>query len=225
VVVIPRVYLDNVITSGWILKDLKPHEEMEAVERLYALHDAGIIKRVTSKISGIEQARTTDLQKRAVLAASVDLVSVVQNDHRLLGFANLDYGARGFISYPSRSKALIDARAWIAPRMDLPEGTVSHQVRSGGEPERSQVSADVWFTDWERGGTLLEEARHLPKWHQTLSLIWFESEEIPTAAAVRQERRWEYEGRDTSHKRDEEDVDGLKELDGNLRWDRKNRYR
>jgi hypothetical protein len=100
VVVIPRVYLDNVITSGWVLKDLKPQEDMEAVERLYALHDAGIIKRVTSKISGIEQARTIDAQKRAALAVSADLVSVVQNDHRLLGFASLDYGARGFISYP-----------------------------------------------------------------------------------------------------------------------------
>jgi hypothetical protein len=98
--VIPRVYLDNVITSGWVLKDLKPTEEMQAVERLYALHDAGVIKRVTSKMSGIEQARTTDLQKRAALAANANLVSVVQNDHRLLGFANLDYGARGFISYP-----------------------------------------------------------------------------------------------------------------------------
>jgi hypothetical protein len=51
-------------------------------------------------MSGIEQARTTDHQKRAALAASADLVSVVQNDHRLLGFANLDYGSRGFISYP-----------------------------------------------------------------------------------------------------------------------------
>jgi hypothetical protein len=88
------------ITSGWVLKDLKPQEEMEAVESLYALHDAGIIKRVTSKMSGIEQARTTDLQKRAALAASANLVSVVQNDHRLLGFASLDYGSRGFISYP-----------------------------------------------------------------------------------------------------------------------------
>jgi hypothetical protein len=34
------------------------------------------------------------------LAANANLVSVVQNDHRLLGFVNLDYGARGFISYP-----------------------------------------------------------------------------------------------------------------------------
>jgi hypothetical protein len=92
--------LDNVITSGWVLKDLQPPEEMAAVEHLYALHDVGTIKRVTSKMSGIEQARTTDLQKRAALAASADLVSVVQNDHRLLGFANLDYGSRGFISYP-----------------------------------------------------------------------------------------------------------------------------
>ena len=96
----PRVYVDNVITSGWILKDLKPPEEMTAVEHLYALHDAGTIKRVTSKMSGIEQARTTDLDKRAALAAKADLVSVVQNDHRLLGFGSLDYGSRGFIAYP-----------------------------------------------------------------------------------------------------------------------------
>ena len=110
--------------------------------------------------------------------------------------------------------------------MDLPEGPVSHRVRSGAEPERSPVSADVWFSDWERGGTLLEEARHLPKWDQTLSLIWFESEESPTVAAARPEKRWEYEGRDTPQgRREEEDDDGLKELDGNLRWDRKNRYR
>jgi hypothetical protein len=99
-VVIPRVYLDNVITCGWILKDLKAQEEMEAVDRLYVLHDAGIVKLVTSKMSRIEQARTADAQKLAALAASADLVSVVQNDGRLLGFANLDYGTRGFISYP-----------------------------------------------------------------------------------------------------------------------------
>lgn len=131
----------------------------------------------------------------------------------------------GTIRYSSRSKALIDARAWIAPRESIPEGTLSHRVRLGSAPERTQVSADVWFGDWERGGTLNEEARHIPKWDQTLSLIWFESEEVPSVPATKRERRWEYEGRETAHSRDDEGEDGLKELDGNLRWGRKSRYR
>jgi hypothetical protein len=131
----------------------------------------------------------------------------------------------GKVRYSSRSKALIDARAWIAPRMDLPERTVSYGVRSGSAAERTRVSADAWFSDWERGGTLLEEARHLPKWDQTLSLIWFESEEVPLAPTARQERRWEYEGRDTRRRAEEGDDEGLKELDGNLRWNRRDRYR
>jgi len=130
----------------------------------------------------------------------------------------------GKVRYPARSKTLIDARAWIALRMELPEGTLSYRVRSGSMPERSRVSAEVWFSDWERGGTLLEEARHLPKWDQTLSLIWFEDEEVPSVPR-RQEGRWEYEGRETAHRRDEEEGDGLRELDGNLRWNRKDRYR
>ena len=33
------------------------------------------------------------------------------------------------------------------------------------------------------------------------------------------------QGRDTPQRREEEDHDGLKELDGNLRWNRKDRYR
>lgn len=131
----------------------------------------------------------------------------------------------GRIRYPSRSKPLIDARAWIAPRESIPEGTLSHRVRLGSASGRTQVSADIWFGDWERGGTLMEEARHMPKWDQTLSLIWFESEEVPSAPASRQEKRWEYEGRDNAPPRDEEGDDGLKELDGNLRWGRKSRYR
>ena len=131
----------------------------------------------------------------------------------------------GKVRYPSRSKALIDARAWIAPRMDLPEETLSHRVRLGAEPGCSRISADVWFSDWERGGELLEEARHLLKWDQTLSLIWFEGYEVPSAPVSKRENRWEYEGRDTPRRRDEEKEDRLAELDGNLRWNRKDRYR
>lgn len=130
----------------------------------------------------------------------------------------------GKVRYASMSKALADARAWIGASTDVPEGTISHRVRSGAAPERSLVPADAWFSDWDRGGVLVEEARHLPRWDQTLSLLWFESEDIPVASN-RRESRWTYEGRDNSHRRDEEDEHELEELDGHLRWDRTDRYR
>jgi len=98
---VPKLYLDNVIVSGWVFKDLDEPEEMAAVERLYTLHEQGTITIVTSKMSGIEQKRTIDPNKRAALAASADVVPLVQNDHRLLGFnGSLDPVTRGFISCP-----------------------------------------------------------------------------------------------------------------------------
>jgi hypothetical protein len=125
----------------------------------------------------------------------------------------------GQVRYPSRSKPLIDARAWITPHMEVPHGTLSHRVRNGDLPERCEVDADVWFDGWEGGGTLLEEARHFPQWNQTVSLLWFENEEVPSAAAQRRpESRWSYEGRETPYRRDEEHESGLKELDGQLRF-------
>lgn len=126
----------------------------------------------------------------------------------------------GQVRYPSRSKALIDAGAWIAPRVAVPEGTLSHRVRHGDLPERCEVDADLWFDGWDRGGTLLEEARHFPQWNQTVSLLWFATEEVPSPATAqrRPESRWSYEGRDTPSRRDQEDESGLKELDGQLRF-------
>ena len=117
----------------------------------------------------------------------------------------------GKVKYASRSKALIDANAWIEPKMCVPRGTVSQRSRAGEEAGREEIDADVWFSDWESGGTLLEEARYLPKWDQTLSLLWFESEEVPTLARDHHERSW--------------DEPALEELDGNLRWPSRNRGR
>jgi hypothetical protein len=126
----------------------------------------------------------------------------------------------GQVRYQSRSKPLIDAGAWITPHMEVPHGTLSDRVRNRDLPKRCEVDADVWFDGWERGGTLLEEARHFPQWNQTVSLLWFESEEVPLPAVAqrRPESRWSYEGRDTPYRRDEEDESGLKELDGQLRF-------
>jgi hypothetical protein len=95
-----RVYLDTVITSGRILRDLRPPAEMAAVDRFDRFHDAGRIKIVTSKMSRIEQERTRDPGLRQALSERADEVSVVASDHRLLGFQTADLGARGFISSP-----------------------------------------------------------------------------------------------------------------------------
>ena len=37
----------------------------------------------------------------------------------------------GEVKYPSRSKPLIDAHAWIPPHMELRHGSLSHRVRNG----------------------------------------------------------------------------------------------
>jgi hypothetical protein len=110
---------------------------------------------------------------------------------------------QGVVRYASRSVGLRAANAWIPVRAAVPDGSVSRKARLGGAcdgPE--EVEADVWFEDWNRGGTLFEEARHLGEWDQTLTLLWFEDE--PPARAGGDSRA------------DEEP--GLKELDGILPW-------
>jgi hypothetical protein len=118
---------------------------------------------------------------------------------------------QGTVRYASRSAALREANAWIAPRIGLARGSISEKVRAGEVCERPRkVDADIWFSDWERGGVLLEEVRHIARWDQTLTLLWFEDEEVP---APKRELR-----------EDEEEL-GLQELDGQLRWPSKNRRR
>ena len=119
---------------------------------------------------------------------------------------------KGEVRYASRSTALRDAGAWIPTRMALPEGSIAIRARAGevcDSPE--EVHAEIWFSNWDRGGVLLEDARHLAKWDQTVSLLWFEDEEVPPL------------GRDR-RKREEEEF-GLAELDGILPWPDKRRRR
>jgi hypothetical protein len=64
---------------------------------------------------------------------------------------------RAKVRYASQSTALRDAKAWIAARMPLPEAFVCGRLRAGGScngPEK--IDADVWFSNWSRGGVLLE---------------------------------------------------------------------
>lgn len=125
---------------------------------------------------------------------------------------------QGKVRYAARSKPLREAPAWIPPKLDVPEGSLSRKVRAGDSFDRREaVDADVWFSDWERGGTLIEEVRHLAQWDQTLTLLWFEDLEIP-ARKIRDEC-----GR--IHEDETEEDALLPELDGQLRWPGKRRRR
>ena len=52
-------------------------------------------------------------------------------------------------------------------------------------------------------GMLLEEARYLPRWKQTLTLLWFDEDEVPLP---------------DSDDQNSDEEQGLKELDGTLPW-------
>jgi hypothetical protein len=134
----------------------------------------------------------------------------------------------GKVVHAARSKTLRDARAVIVRQIDLPIGSVSARARDGEVPKRQEIDAAHWFSDWENGGVLLEEARHLPQWDQTLTLLWFADGAVPSASErVRREYRWDVEGRDATDPRrhDDDDELGLRELDGNLPWPSKSRRR
>jgi len=126
---------------------------------------------------------------------------------------------KGKVRYAARSRSLREAFAWIPIKLDLPDSSLSNKVRSGTSNEsRDKVDADIWFSDWERGGTLLEEVRHLVQWDQTLTLIWFEDEEVPA-------RKFRDDRGNLQESEENEDDTLLKELDGQLRWPTKRRHR
>jgi hypothetical protein len=89
--------------------------------------------------------------------------------------------------------------------MVIPVGTRSKSAQAKGCEGQGPIEAeaDLWFSNWKRGGVLLEEARYLTRWDQTLTLLWFEAEEIPQ-----------------EHEIETEENMGLKEFDGMLPWTR-----
>ena len=123
----------------------------------------------------------------------------------------------GRVRYTARSKALREVNAWISPRLEVPKDSISAKLRDGDTCDGPEaIGADVWFRDWERGGILLEEARHLERWDQTLTLLWFEDEEVPSLT-----RRGSVQ-----YSQDDDDEDGLlEELGSTVRWPGKSRRR
>src|SRR5262249_47317710 len=111
----------------------------------------------------------------------------------------------GKVRYSARSAPLREARAWIRPGSHLPAGSYSARVRAGERPSGPEdAEPDEWFEDWERDGAFYEDARHFAQWDQTLTLLWFDEEDLVPPATDRQ--RWD------------EETQGLRELDGVLPW-------
>jgi Zn-dependent peptidase ImmA (M78 family) len=121
---------------------------------------------------------------------------------------------RGAVRYAARSTALRQAGAWIAPRSIIPAGSVAHRVRSAGASatEIAEVSQDVWFDNWEKGLDLWELSRHYEHTDTTISLLWFDSDDLPEVEVNRFGVRVENDR-------------GLAELTGELPWPGRSRRR
>jgi hypothetical protein len=121
------------------------------------------------------------------------------------GLCAFVFSERGLIRYASRSTSLRARNAWIAPRTGIPAGTPSALARAG-EPLDSpeEVESDLWLSDWDQGGTAIEEARHLQQWDQTLTLLRFEDDQEEELFPTRIAR--------------EQGEAALQELDGVLPW-------
>ena len=110
--------------------------------------------------------------------------------------------------------ALRQAGAWIPPRSVIPAGSVAHRIRSSGNSatETGEVSQDVWFDNWEKGLDLWELSRHYQRTDTTISLLWFDSDDLPEVEVNRFGARVEDDG-------------GLAELTGELPWPGRSRRR
>lgn len=118
----------------------------------------------------------------------------------------------GKVRYCSRSTSLRNARGFVRSGMDLPSDSASARARAGMARSGPEAAEPVqWFEGWERDGALYEDVRHLDTWDQTLTLLWFEDEDLPPPPAER--KRWE------------EERYGLRELDGVLPWPGKSKRR
>lgn len=119
---------------------------------------------------------------------------------------------KGTVRHAPRSKAMREIGAWVRPGQKVPEFSLAgHLVRSSTVEGPIEVSADEWFEDWKRGGLVMEDARHFTRWQQTMSMLWFEDDRVPTSRG--------------SGDDDDDEEPALRPLDGVLPWPGRSRRR
>jgi hypothetical protein len=112
-------------------------------------------------------------------------IEICQSQRRMpCAFVTME---RGAVRYAARSTVLRQAGAWISPRSVIPVGSVAHRIRSSGNSatETGEVSQDVWFDNWEKGLDLWELSRHYALTDTTISLLWFDSDDLPEVEVSR----------------------------------------
>jgi hypothetical protein len=142
-----RVYYDNVIASGLITGRLWPEAEKISLREVEVAHERGIIKRVTSRESWREQERTRDDGRRDQLRSARDLVSVVQTDHRLLGFSH-QYGPYGTVAVSPLVTDLVNEQLFNDLRsLGLKEADARHFMYAAANGCERFVTLDSDFLD------------------------------------------------------------------------------
>jgi hypothetical protein len=112
-----------------------------------AAHLKGIIKRVTSRESWREQERTRDDARRTQFQSARELVSVVQADHRLLGFSHL-YGPYGTVAASPIITDLVDEQLFNDLRsLGLNEADARHFMYAAANGCERFVTLDSDFLD------------------------------------------------------------------------------
>lgn len=121
---------------------------------------------------------------------------------------------RGAVRYAARSTSLRQAGAWILPRSVIPAGSVAQRIRSSGvnATDTGEVSQDVWFDNCGKGLDLWELSRHYARSDTTISLLWFDSEDLEEVEVNRFGERVKEDG-------------GLRELTGELPWPERRKRR
>ncbi len=114
---------------------------------------------------------------------------------------------RGQVRYAARSTLLRQAGAWIPPKSPIPSGSVAYRIRETGASnlETEEVAQDIWFENWEKGLDLWELARHYARTDTTVSLLWFDEDDLPEVEVNRFGVRVAQD-------------EGLTELTGELAW-------
>ena len=133
-----------------VTRDIMPEAELASVNEIEAAHAAGIIKRVASRESWREQERTRDSDRRSQLKSARDMVSVVQTDHRVLGFATLD-GLSGTVSSSPVVTDLVDEALFVDLRaMGLKDADARHFMYAASNSCDRFVTLDPDFLDRRR---------------------------------------------------------------------------